>query len=217
MTTAGLWWRLGAPFALGLAYVAVLPLIFGARWTRMLGFMGLYMIPPFGKESVIPLAIADLQSAAHPFVIAFFIAAVDVVGGLFFALNFDLLAATPKVGPLVARAMRRGEAELVHRPWVRRFAFTGVFLLDMVPFKGAHAVGGTVVGRLLGLGPWKTWLAVAGGSTAGAIVMATAGAGLILAFQEDWRLGAATLAVLVAGLALFYFKVWRVSTGDRKA
>lgn len=92
---------------------------------------------------------------------------VDVLVGLFLIWNFYVLFRVPGIGPLMRFMENKGSRFLEQNNWVRRVAFTAVILIVVVPFQGTGAVMGSIVGRFIGLGRWRTLVAIAIGGYTG--------------------------------------------------
>lgn len=78
--------KFSMPFMFSGIYLGIIYLFYD--WRALYLLMGLYFFPPLGKESIIPMGVGF---GIEPALMAFSIAFVDIVVGLFFALNFDLL------------------------------------------------------------------------------------------------------------------------------
>jgi hypothetical protein len=137
----------------------------------------------------------------------FLVGSVDVLTGLFLIWNFDLLYRVPGLGPMLRVMEAKGLLFLEKNPWVRRVAFIGVVLIVIVPFQGTGAVMGSIVGRLIGLGPWRTLVAIVIGGYTGVTLMLSAS--ILVAFLGRLNIwvGIGTVAVLVA-VGLFVWWRW---------
>ncbi len=124
-------------------------------------------ISVFATYSLLPVggAIASIPAGLTlpPQNFIAFVVYTEAVLALFLVWNFDLAKKIPGIGQLVARAERRGEAALVKHKWAKRLGFLGVTLLVTFPFVAGSAIG-SVVGRLIGLPPFPTLLAVITGT-----------------------------------------------------
>lgn len=187
--------RLLLPFALGLLYLAVCALFVPHKRALLLaGLMIAYVIPPAGKESVIPLGIA----LGFPWwLIGTSIALLDVLAGLFMALNFEMAYQVPLLGEWISRFMDHGQAFLSRRPWLKKFYFSGLVLFVMFPLQGSGGIGGSLVGRLLGMKPRTVLLAITIGAFAGCYLIA-----LGSEFIWDLILVHPALGVTVAGAVI---------------
>lgn len=114
----------------------------------------------------------------------------DVLYGMFFVLNFDLLKDIPYVGRWVHRTLDRTVEMVQRRPSLRRVSLLGVAAIVSVPVHGTGTITGALMGRILGLGPTRTLGALAIGSYVGvvivllgsfaAVTLIAGGAGLLL-------------------------------------
>jgi hypothetical protein len=112
--------------------------------------------------------------AAHAdtFHVAAAVAYTSVLLAFVFSYNLDLFERIPRAGDWFRR-VRLGMQEMLreHR-WIRRLAVLGVGIFVLLPLPGSGSLGGSVVGRLLGLGPFRTFVAT---GTAGICVAALYG------------------------------------------
>jgi uncharacterized membrane protein len=126
-----------------------------------------------------------------------------------YAYNLDLLERLPRVGDYVRRARVGAEQSLAAHPWIRRFATAGVALFVLTPLPGSGALGGSVVGRLVGLGPLRTFLATAIASIAVCAIYAAAGAPLAR-WLDAAKVGIVGRLVAVAGLLAVVYLMYRL-------
>ncbi len=92
-------------------------------WLFLFAMMVAYVVPPLGRESVIPLCILG---GIPWWLAAFTIVFLDFAGGLFMAWNFPLLMRIPRVGPWISRFVEAGRSFLDRRPWLERLYFVGL-------------------------------------------------------------------------------------------
>ena len=77
-----------SPFLMTVGYFILLALLMTQRgFLNLSSLMIMYFVPPFGKETVIPIGIG---MGIHWSILAFSIAFVDIVVCLFLIWNFDL-------------------------------------------------------------------------------------------------------------------------------
>ena len=79
---------------------------------------------------------------------------------MFLVWNFDYAKKIPGLGKLVQRVGEQGEQALQKYKWAKRFGFIGVVLLVIFPLQWTGSGVGSIVGRLIGMQPLMTWLAV---------------------------------------------------------
>ena len=144
----------------------------------MTGLMLGYILPPAGKETVIPLGIA---LGIPWWSVALSIILVDLETALFMAFNFDYVHRLPILGPLIRDLTNTTEDMIARHQWLTGLYALGVILMVMVPVLGSGGVRGSIAGRLLGLTPIQTFLAIAIGASIGCFGIAL-GADQILSY-----------------------------------
>jgi hypothetical protein len=141
----------------------------GERARFIFPLLAAYLLPPAGKESVIPLGIS---LGISPLAMALFVAIIDAIVGLFVLWNYPLLYKVPILGKWAKKAETKAQATLQKRRAVGGLAYVGLALLVVVPFQGSGAITATVVGRMAGMGPWRVWVVIIVGSVVGALSVA---------------------------------------------
>jgi uncharacterized membrane protein len=194
--------RLALPFLLGIPWLILLLFLLPYDvWLILGGLLIAYILPPAGKESVIPIGIA---LGVPWWIMALSIALMDVLSGIFVALNFDIALKIPGVGGWIRKFVAGGEEFLPKRPWMARFYFMGVVLFVMFPLQGSGGIGATLVGRMMGLSPGKVLVAIAIGSLIGCTVIALGAEVIRELFLVDPVLGIAVAAIVVTSLLALY-------------
>ena len=162
--------KFASPFLMTVAYFLLLVFLLSEKdFLNMSSLMLLYFVPPLGKESVIPIGIAQ----GIPWtVLAFSIAFVDIVVCLFLIWNFDLAKKLPFIGSGIRRMQLKGASILETMPWVERLTFFGIVVFVMIPFQGSGAFAGTILGRSVGLSVTSNLLAVGMGALIGSVLIA---------------------------------------------
>jgi uncharacterized membrane protein len=153
------------PALLVLVHLAVM--YFTLRYDQFLTVVGLivaYLLPPAGKETVIPLGIA---LGIPWWYIALAIAVVDTETGLFMALNFDLAYRIPWLGGLLTKFTDKTSLFLKEHLWVEGLSVFGIMLMVMVPFLGSGGIRGSVAGKLLGIKAYLVFIAIVSGALIG--------------------------------------------------
>jgi len=194
--------RLALPFLLGIPWLILLLFLLPYDvWLILGGLLIAYILPPAGKESVIPIGIA---MGVPWYIMALSVALMDVLAGIFMALNFDIALKIPGVGSWIRKFVAGGEEFFRKRPWVERFYFMGVVLFVMFPLQGSGGIGATLVGRMMGLSPGKVLGAIAIGSLIGCTVIALGAEVIRELFLVDPVLGIAVAAIVVTSLLALY-------------
>jgi uncharacterized membrane protein len=194
--------RILFPFLLGIPYVFLLYFALPyEQWLVIGGLMVAYILPPAGKESVIPIGIA----VGFPWwMMAFTIALLDILAGIFMALNFDIALKIPGLGGWIRRFIANGEQFFARRPWLERFYFTGVVLFVMFPLQGSGGVGATLVGRMMGLSPIRVLLAITIGAFTGCTIIALGAEAIRELILMNPLIGISVAIVVVAVLIILY-------------
>ena len=135
------------PILLGVILILALWLLYDTeRFFQITGLIFLYFIPPAGKESIIPTAIAF----GFPWqVVCFVFTYVDIVLCLFMLWNFDIICKIPFMGKWIHYLVQNGSVFLSIHLWVERFCFIG--LSTFVQIFIAVLIGTILQSYLIGL------------------------------------------------------------------
>jgi uncharacterized membrane protein len=144
----------------------------------MIGLMVAYLLPPAGKETVIPLGIA---LGIPWWYMAISIAMIDVEAGLFMALNFDLAYRLPLLGPVLSDLTKKTQQFITLHRWFAGLSFFAIVLMVMVPVFGSGGVRGSIAGKLLGMNTLIVFFAILTGALIGCFGIAL-GSDAILAY-----------------------------------
>jgi hypothetical protein len=208
------------PWIIALLVIACLFIFLPEGKFLTLGFwMLVYFFPPFGKESVIPLAIAgdklegavpfeypELFVPVEPWLIALAVAFLDIIAGLFLVWNFDFTKKIPILGNWIRKIESKGGTILKENRYIEALSFVGVVLFVMFPFQGSGGVGASIVGRAIGMNPYKVWGAIIIGALAGCFLIAYAADSFFKVFMENRLLGFLILAAVVALVAVLLLR-----------
>jgi len=162
-----------------------------------------YFFPPLGKESVIPMAIT---TGINPILIASVVSFLDIIAALFLLYNYDFVKLTPYLGPWMDRVEKRGKRIATGKIWMKGLEFTGIMLFVMFPFQGSGGVGGTILGRLLGLNKYLVFFAIGIGSLFGCLIIAYTADLIIKILLENLFLGILIIISLIIGVIFFLNK-----------
>ncbi len=199
---------------------------FSPQYLVLLGLLFVYMIPPFGKETIIPVALLGGEglinliatatgivldpSAITGFplwVLVLGIVGMDIAWAAFISLNFDLLLKIPGVSRWLHWIMRGADSIINSKPWIKNLSSTGLLLFMYIPFQGSGAITCSVIARLLNYSPIFVVGLVAFGSLLSTL---TIGLGLtsILALWEVNPLYGVLMAVGILGLIVLFALSW---------
>jgi hypothetical protein len=139
------------------------------QFYTMIGLMVAYLLPPAGKETIIPIGIA---LGIPWWYMALSIVMIDVETGLFMALNFDIAYRIPYLGPLLSDLTKKTQQFIYDHPWLAGLWFFAIVLMVMVPFFGSGGIRGSIAGKLLGMKTLLVFLAILAGALIGCFGMA---------------------------------------------
>jgi len=195
------------PFIIGFGVFTILWLIIPEEvWRDLWPLIPAYFFPPLGKESIIPTGVLYLK--LEPMLVALSIAFVDVIVALFLVWNYDLAKKIPIIGNFMIKVEEKGKNVEEKYSWVKPLRFIGIILFVMVPFQGSGGLVGSIVGRLIGMKPWNTFIAISIGATIGCILIAMF-AQAFLIFAEINTTLTIILIIAIALVVLVYFIIKR--------
>ena len=197
------------PIIIGLGTLAVLGLSLDSEtWMKLWPLLGMYFFPPLGKESVIPMGIA---LGIHPILMALSIAFIDSVVSLFVVWNYDLTKKIPLIGGFINKVEELGKKGGKRYGWIKPLRFAGIVLFVMVPFQGSGGLVGSILGRLIGMKPWVTWVAVTTGAVTGCLLIAYFANILKSILIKNFILGLAIIIIMVIAFVLY-----KIAVNDQK-
>jgi uncharacterized membrane protein len=205
------------PWLIALVEITLLFIFLTRKTFVTLGFwMTVYFFPPFGKETVIPFGMSGKEiSAAVPFfdpetlvtldplLIALAIASIDIIVGLFLVWNFDFTKKIPILGKFIIKLESKGGDILSKNKYLEALSFVGVIFFVIVPFQGSGAVGASIIGRMIGMNPYKVWCAIIIGAISGCLLIAYAFGTFKAIFMQNILVGVAILIILFVILAIY--------------
>lgn len=178
---------------------------------QFLGFLGLYLMPGFGKESIVPLAMAFGISWWQ---ITLGIVVGDMALAIIIAYNFDLLLRLPLLGRVLRYFTTKTNEILQKYLWIKGLSLVGLFLFMYIPFMGSSAINTTIVGRLLSVPPKTLLTIVFVGSILATLTMAVG----MQAILELWAANpvyAVVAVIAVVIVAVVCWKLWQKYTEKR--
>jgi len=175
-----------------------------AEFLGFVGLMGAYLVPPFGKETIIPLALGF----GYPVWIIFAgVVGMDIITATFISLNFDLLLKIPLVGRWIRWVMRTAERVRKSKPWIEQLSGAGLLLFMYIPLQGSGSITCSVLGRLLGYRPGASLGLVIIGSVLSTLTVAVGASSVIHLWAINPVLGVLA-AVLIVALILVIAYIW---------
>ena len=96
---------------------------------------------------------------------------MDVMTVCFLVFHLGFLFRLPKMGTKLQAVADNGHIILEAHPWMRRMTFVGLVIFVAVPLAMTGSVGGSILGRLLGMSRLATFLGVMLGNVIGGSAM----------------------------------------------
>ncbi len=195
---------------------------FSPQYLVLLGLLLVYLIPPFGKETVIPVALLGGEALINLiatvtgivldpasvtgfplWVIVIGIVGLDVAVSAFVTLNFNLLLKIPGVGRFLRWIMRGADNIIQSKPWVKNLSSTGLLLFMYIPFQGSGALTSSVIARLLNYPPIFAIGLVTFGSLLSTLSIGLGLSSILALWQVNPVLGILMAAALLGLITLF--------------
>ncbi len=205
-------WQFFLPFILATVLIGVLFLTRPEnQFYTIVFWMVIYFVPPMGKETVIPFAIAGDKAAGalpfdypagfvpiEPWMIASVIAFMDILVGIFLVWNFDIAKKIPLLGKYICKIEGKGSKMLSKSKSLETLSFIGIVLFVMFPFQGSGGVGASIVGRAIGMNPYKVLAGIVVGSIVGCFLIAYAFESFMAVFMKNSLAGIILLVLVLA-------------------
>jgi len=198
------------PFVIGALSILSLYLIVDEDSVGKLFFlMFAYFFPPLGKESIIPIGVSGgeitipfinrliIVPEINPLLMALTIAFVDIIVALFLLWNYDLAKKIPLIGKFMIKVEKIGRSSSDKYAWVKPLRFIGIILFVMVPFQGSGGLVGSILGRLIGMKPFNTFLAISIGAVLGTILIAYFADAILSVFVKNVLFGLLILIIIL--------------------
>jgi uncharacterized membrane protein len=168
------WWStLVGPLAATLFVLALLWGLHGWGLVRLVAATAVATFFVLGRFII--LAGEPRSGAGGPFLSAEALVAMvvfmDFACACLVAFHAGFLWRLPVVGRRIHALAGEGRALAAARPWVRRATFVSITAFVMFPLAATGSIGGSLFGRLLGMGRRQTLLAVLLGSVLGCGLM----------------------------------------------
>jgi len=134
-------------------------------YSGIIPLMLAYSLPPFGKESIIPTAIA---MGITPVTMLLLIIYIDITFAVLIIWNYDLIYKMPLFGGILRKIEVMGMKAWEKNTWASNVIFLGLIFFVFIPFHGTGATTSAVIGRAVGIKPLKVFVAITIGSITGA-------------------------------------------------
>jgi len=195
--------KLLLPFLIIALYLAILRfLLSNDDFMTIGGLMMIYLIPPAGKETIIPIGV----SIGLPwYLVAFSMALLDSTSALFMVWNFDLSLKIPVLGRWIEGFMNHGSRLFGKYQWLERLSAVGLSLFVMFPLQGTGGIAGSLVGRMLGMKKSRVFISITAGALVGCSLIAIGTEYIRELFMIDVRYGTAAIIIVIAVIVIAYF------------
>jgi uncharacterized membrane protein YdjX (TVP38/TMEM64 family) len=118
--------------------------------------------------------------------------------------NYDYAKGIPLIGRFMSKVERIGKTSSNKYAWVEPLRFIGIVLFVMIPFQGSGGLVGSIVGRLIGMNPWHTVLAITAGAVIGTTIIAYSADSILNIFTYNLLAGVFSLIILIISGILIY-------------
>ena len=136
--------------------------------------------------------------AMSPGELFFLVTYLDFLVALFVTFHMGVLFRIPKIGPKLAMLVWDGKFFMESQPWIKRVAFGGLVAFVIIPFSTTGSIGGSILGRLLGLSRWTTVGGVLLGSVLGNGIMYVFAKQINKYLEDNWTFRIIGLLLIVA-------------------
>lgn len=165
------------PIVAGASYVYIPVAVGYEHATRLMSMLSAYVLPPLGKESVIPLGVS---LGIDPILLVASIIVVDSLASLFVYWNYELLKKIPYVGKVLDRIEAKSQS-VIRRRWFGKAWWIGLVIFMIIPFQGSGAASTTIIGRVIGVRR-KVLIVVVAGSIASSTAIGFASDTILTSF-----------------------------------
>ncbi len=191
----------------------------------LVGLLIAYVIPPFGKETIIPAALLGGEAvvglvagfigvpvdpaylSGYPlWVVLIGIVGMDIIVSMFITYNFDLLLKIPLIGRWLRWIMRSADKIIHKKPWIEELSSAGLLIFMYIPLQGSGAMTCSVIARLLNYHPLQAVGLVTFGSILSSLTVALGISSLVQLWAVHPALAVLEGVLIVAGiLTIAYF------------
>ena len=165
------WWTaLLGPFLLTALILVLIGSIYGWGMSQNFLVSGFTTFFFFGRFAIAGAgALPGIQLS--PTQAFWMLTYMDVMVALFVTFHMGILFRLPWVGAKIGALVYDGKFILDRYRWMKRIAFVGLIVFVIFPTSTTGSIGGSIFGRLLGLGRTWTLLGIACGSMLGNLLM----------------------------------------------
>ncbi|WP_048104037.1 small multi-drug export protein [Aciduliprofundum sp. MAR08-339] len=191
----------------GTLFVITLYFLIPSLFIKVGTILFLYLVPPAGKESMVPALVvvfSPLYGAWSILIAAALITIIDSLVAWWTIWNWDLLKYIPLVGTYVKKIEKIGEKKWRNHPVMRKFAYAGLAAFVAIPFQGSGGFTAAIIGRLLGMHEYRVLLSIVVGSFAGSSIIGILAFFSILSFRHWGIFAIGGIIIFVAVIIIVY-------------
>ena len=201
------------PFVVAIVLLAVAAVLRGPDVAAAIVGQAILIFTVLGKFAILQGIVNP--DGFSPWELATLVAYMDISIAVILVYNLPRLYRLPRLGPTLEDLAEHGLYLLEQKPWLGRVTILGVIAFVMFPLTGTGAIGGSIFGRLLGLGPRRTMASIAVGACIGSYGMAVFGESIAAIFTEEvrnsWQFKASGIAALVVMVAIVWWRGRKVT------
>ncbi|QDU64852.1 hypothetical protein Pan216_57450 [Planctomycetes bacterium Pan216] len=208
------------PFVLTVVLVLLLAMVWGPH--RVGQLLGTSVVTFFFLGKFVILAGIDHSSEVPqfltPFELFLMVLYMDLMVALVLVFHTGFLFKIPYLGSRLRDLVDDGRFILQSNPWMRQVTFLGIIAFVMFPLSATGSVGGSIFGRLLGMGRLATFVGISIGSVLGCALMYY-GAGAINRYvgQDNPLLKISGFLVVIGLVVLLNLRYRRLKEGHQRA
>jgi len=173
-----LWWfTLLSPLVLTAVGLVLIAIVGGVEMARKFVIAAILTFFAFGRFIILGGSDgSEVQGwLSHinlePWQLCCMVTTMDFITALFVTFHLGFLFKAPWIGPRVSALVLDSKFLMERHPWIKRVAFLGLVLFVIFPSSTTGSIGGSIFGRLLGLGRFRTVAGVLVGSMTGNLLM----------------------------------------------
>ena len=139
---------------------------------HLLASSGIYFIPSPAGDKTVLISTAPGFHGYGKYIMALNLAVMDTLLAWFLTFNIDLVKRWRGVGRIIVAIENKSKGLFEKHQWLRKIAVVFIALFVLIPFQGSGGLSASIIGRLMGLKPWKVLIAVSVGALTGCMAIA---------------------------------------------
>ena len=140
--------------------------------SHLLASSGIYFIPSPAGDKTVLISTAPGFHGYGKYVMAINLAIMDTILAWFLTFNIDLVKRWRGAGRVIIAIEDKSKGLFEKHKWLKKIAVVFIALFVLIPFQGSGGLSASIIGRLMGLKPWKVLVAVSVGALTGCLAIA---------------------------------------------